>query len=47
MKNGDFVEGVVIEVLANEIKYKKATNPNGPIYSLPINSVLSIRYENG
>lgn len=47
LRNGDIIQGVVTEVLANEIKYRKASNPNGPIYTEPKASVLSIRYANG
>lgn len=47
LRNGDFINGKVIEVASNQIKYKKATNPDGPLYTLEKNEVLSIKYENG
>ncbi len=47
LRNGNFINGKVIEVTSNQIKYKKATNPDGPLYSLEKNEVLSIKYENG
>lgn len=33
LRNGDVVNGVVVEVLTNEIKYKKSSNLEGPLYS--------------
>lgn len=47
MRNGDIINGTVIEVSSNEIKYKKSSNPSGPLYSIDKNSVLSIKYSNG
>lgn len=47
LRNGDIIEGVVTDILANEIKYKKASNPNGPTYTESKSGVLSIKYENG
>lgn len=47
LRNGDFINGKVTEVSTNQIKYKKASNPSGPTYTLEIHEVLSIKYENG
>ncbi len=47
LRNGDIIEGIVTEVLTNEIKFRKTSNLNGPTYSEPKASVLSIKYENG
>lgn len=46
-RNGDIVNGVVIEITSSEIKYKKASNPKGPTYSTSKADILSIKYENG
>ncbi len=37
----------VLEINSSEIKYKKHSNLDGPIYSLSIDKVLAINYENG
>lgn len=47
LRNGDIINGVVTEVLSSEIKYKKASNPEGHTYTEPKSSVLSIKYANG
>lgn len=47
LRNGDFINGIVTEVSTNQIKYKKASNPNGPLYSLETSKILSIKYSNG
>ena len=47
LKNGDIINAVVLEITPTEIKYKKASNPNGPIYTIDKTTVLSIKYENG
>lgn len=46
-KNGDIISSKVIEVLLAEIKYKKADNPQGPIYSILKSDVFLIKYQNG
>ena len=47
LRNGDFINGKVIEVTSNQIKYKKATNLDGPIYTIETSDILSIKYTNG
>ncbi|QQS28457.1 MAG: hypothetical protein IPM47_16585 [Sphingobacteriales bacterium] len=47
MKNGDEINGKVTEVLDEDVKYKKAENPDGPTYSLKKADVLFIKYQNG
>ena len=46
-RNGDEINGKVLEVSSEIIKYKRADNPNGPVYVLDIDEVKSIQYENG
>ena len=41
------IETKVVEITPNEVKYKNFHNLNGPTYTLPINEVLYIVYENG
>ncbi len=45
--DGTQVEGKVEEITETSIKYRKATNLTGPLYTIPIVSVLNIAYENG
>lgn len=47
LRHGEIINAIVTEVTTSEIKYKKASNPNGPIYSVDKDDVLSIKYENG
>lgn len=47
LQNGDIINAIVKEITKSEVKYKKASNPNGPIYSIEKNEILSIKYENG
>lgn len=47
LRNGDFINAIVTEVSANQVKYKKASNPDGPIYIIDVSDVLSIKYTNG
>lgn len=46
-RSGDEINGKVLEVSSEIIKYKRADNPNGPVYVLDIDEVKSIQYENG
>lgn len=46
-KNGKKLEGKVTEITSSEVKYKKASNLNGPTYSLLISDIIKIKYENG
>ena len=36
----------VTEVSSSEIKYRKANNPDGPVYTLDRNEVSRIKYQN-
>lgn len=47
LKNGDEILSIVKEISATEVKYKKESNPDGPIYHLNIQDVLMILYPNG
>lgn len=46
-RNGDVERAHVMEILQKEVKYKRSSNPNGPIYTVDKSSLLSIKYENG
>lgn len=46
-KSGEDVKAKVIEVTTTEIKYKKAENVNGPLFTILKSDVLLLRYENG
>ena len=47
LSNGDLIKSKVIEIGQSEIKYKKISNPNGPIYLINKSEILSITFENG
>jgi hypothetical protein len=47
LKDGNMIEAKVLEMSPAEIRYKRADNLNGPTIVLPVDRVLSIRYENG
>lgn len=47
MNNGDLINAKVEEVGPTEIKYRKASNMNGPLYKIETKTVLAINYENG
>lgn len=46
-KNGDEVKAKVLEISVTEIKYKNFENIDGPLYTIPKQDVLFIRYQNG
>ena len=46
-KDGNTILSKVLEVNRNDIKYKKYSNQNGPIYSIDKFEIISINYENG
>ena len=46
-KDGSTILSKVIEIGTSEVKYKKYSNPNGPIYTIRISDILSINYETG
>ena len=45
--NGDEIQAKIIEVDADEVKYKRFDNESGPVYSLPKSDIFMIKYENG
>ncbi len=47
MRDGSLIQAKVERVTKNEIVYRKASNPNGPQYTVEISEVLAINYENG
>lgn len=47
MKDGDEIEAKVTEILKDNIKYKRASNPTGPTYTISKSKVFMIRYESG
>lgn len=47
IRNGDIITGIVQEISSTEVKYKKSSNPNGPLYVLDKTNILSIKYKNG
>ena len=44
---GKTINGRVTEITQNEIKYKKASNPDGPVYVMDKSDVVLIHYKNG
>lgn len=47
LKNSTRIDAVIQEVSQSEVKYKKASNPNGPSFILSTSEILSIVYDNG
>lgn len=45
--DGSTILSKVLEVNANDIKYKKHSNPQGPTYTINKSEVMSINYQNG
>ena len=46
-KDGNTIVSKVVEVTPEYIKYKKFSNPQGPTYSVKIEDIASVNYENG
>lgn len=46
-KDGTTIQGKVMEISETEIKYKKWSNQDGPLYSIKRSSVDLINYQNG
>ncbi len=46
-RNNSIIVSQVTEILPGNVKYKKYTNLNGPVYTLPKRDVSYIRYSNG
>lgn len=47
LRNGEEIPAKVLEVSQTDLKYRKAANPDGPIYTAPLRDVLFIKYANG
>ncbi|OIN56641.1 hypothetical protein [Arsenicibacter rosenii] len=47
LRNGDEIPAKVLEVGQQELKYKKSSNPDGPVYTAPLSDVFLIKYANG
>ena len=47
LKNGEEIKAKVLEILTNEVKYKKFSNLKGPTYSLLKSEIFKIKYPNG
>ncbi len=47
LKTGEEISSRVQEISTTEIKFKKTSNPNGPIYTIKKADVFMIKYENG
>jgi hypothetical protein len=47
LKNGDEIKSIVMEVLSDQIKYKKFENQQGPSYGIEKSKIFMIRYANG
>ncbi|GAB2523945.1 hypothetical protein [Spirosoma aerophilum] len=47
LRNGGEIPAKVLEVTPSDLKYRKADNPDGPVYTAPIRDVLIIKYANG
>ena len=46
-RSGDEINGKVLEVSSEIIKYKRADNPNGPVYVLDIDEMVKPMVNNG
>lgn len=44
---GEDIQARVLEVGTKEVHYRKASNPEGPVFVIPVADILMIRYENG
>lgn len=47
LQNGEEIQAKVVEVSADEIKYKKASNPDGPTFVAKKSEIFMLKYENG
>lgn len=46
-KDGTDIQAKILEVTTSEVKYKKFSNPDGPVFYIPKSDILIVRYENG
>jgi hypothetical protein len=47
LEDGNLIEAKVVEISPTEIRYKRFDHLDGPTIAIPVDNVLSIRYENG
>ena len=47
MRDGSIVQSKVTEITSSEVKYKKYSNLDGPLYTIDKSAILAINYENG
>ncbi len=47
LRTGEEIPAKVLEVNQTELRYRKAGNPDGPVYTAPLRDVLLIKYANG
>lgn len=45
--DGDSLDINVIEISQNEVRGRKVSNPDGPLYTFPTNTIYKIKYKNG
>ena len=46
-KDAQQIEAKITEVSESEVKYKKASNPNGPTFVMSTDKIATVVYENG
>ena len=46
-KDATEIQAKVVRVGATEIEYKQWNNPDGPLYTIPVKDVFTVKYENG
>ena len=46
-RNGQVILGKVYEINQTDIKYRKPSNPDGPLYTISKEDVAMIEYKNG
>ncbi|MBQ7269601.1 MAG: hypothetical protein IJS62_07115 [Bacteroidales bacterium] len=46
-KDGSDIQAKVLEVNQNDLRYRRADNPDGPIYTISRADILLVRYSNG
>lgn len=45
--DGSSIKAIVKEINDSEVKYNRFDNPDGPLYVIPLSSIVSITYKNG
>lgn len=45
--NGEETEVRVLEVSRDYVKYRKFSNPDGPVFTVPVSEIFMIKYEDG